>query len=265
MALVGVLCDDIAAYGDEFTFDQCIACSLAGQPRRCHAPTPLLVAMAEAQRDRKDAGVSATMILDCPRKIALQGQHDWREHPASYWARFRGTLAHAMLEQYAPPTDAAIIEVRRRKTYTVDGVDIAITGKPDYIDVERGLLLDYKTTQSLDRAPVKQGKPKPDHEEQINIYADLCDGGARLDTGEIEDIQITAGGIVYMDMKSYRKVPVRIWEPDEREAFIVERLRPLAAFRATGELPPVLTEPGGQRSWKCAHKWCALREVCDWA
>ncbi|MCA9862086.1 MAG: hypothetical protein KC432_03670 [Thermomicrobiales bacterium] len=224
----------MAAYGDPFSFDQCIACSLAGQPRRCHAPTPLLVAMAEAQRDRKDAGVSATMILDCPRKIALQGQHDWYEHPASYWERFRGTLAHAMLEQYAPPSDAAIVEVRWRKTYTVDGVDIAITGKPDYIDTERGLLLDYKTTQNLGHAPVKHGKPKEMHEEQINIYADLCDGGARLDTGEIEAIQIK-----------------------------VERLRPLAEFYATSTLPPILVDDKGQRSWKCAHKWCALREVCD--
>lgn len=265
MALVGVLCDDMAAYGDPFSFDQCIACSMAGTPRRCHAPTPLLVAMAEAQRDRQDAGVSATMILDCPRKIALQSQHHWHEHPTSYWARFRGTLAHAMLEQYAPPSDTTVVEVRRRKTYTVDGVDIAITGKPDYIDVARGLLLDYKTTQNLEHAPVKHGKPKEGHEEQLNIYADLCDGGARLDTGEVEDIQIVAGGIVYMDMKSYRKVPVRMWDPDERETFIVERLRPLAAFYASGELPPILVDDKGQRSWKCAHKWCALREVCDWA
>lgn len=263
MALVGVKCDDIGSYGDEFTFKECIACSLAGGPRRCHAPTSLLVAMAKAQDDRRDAGISATMLLDCPRKVALQTTEDWTEHPADFWSRFRGTLAHMALEHYAVDAEHLVNEVRRRKTYEVDGVEIAITGKPDHIDRERGLILDFKTCQSVAAKPVNAGTPKPGHEEQINIYADLCDGGVNMRTGEFEAIEIVAGGIVYLDMKSYRKVPVRIWSADERRAFIVERLRPIADFRRTGALPGLLFDETGRRSWKCSAKWCALREACD--
>jgi hypothetical protein len=265
--LVGVKCDDIGAYADEFSFEECIACSLAGGPRKCHAPTALLVAMAQAQHDRKDAGISATMLLDCPRKVALQTTEDWYEHPADFWSRFRGTLAHMALEHYAVDAEHLVNEVRRRKTYEVDGVEIAITGKPDHVDVSRGLILDFKTCQSVGAKPVGAGKPKDGHEAQVNIYADLCDGGVNMTTGEFETIEVTRGGIVYLDMKSYRKVPVNIWPAEERRAFIVERLRPIADYRRTGVLPGLLydTERPTMRSWKCASKWCALREHCDLA
>ena len=33
-------------------------------------------------------------VRDCPRKVALQTTEDWYEHPADFWSRFRGTLAH---------------------------------------------------------------------------------------------------------------------------------------------------------------------------
>lgn len=263
MSLIGVKCDDVAHYADEFTFDECIQCSLSGGPRRCHAPTGLLVAMASAQRDRKDAGVSATMLLDCPRKVALQTTHDWTEHPSDFWSRFRGTLWHHAVEHYAVQSDALVNEVRRRKSYNVDGVDMQITGKPDHVNTDRGLILDFKSCASVTAKPISAGKPKDGHEAQLNIYIDLCDGGANMQTGEIEHIAINTAGIVYLDMKSYRKVPIRIWSADERHAFIVDKLRPLKVFRETGELPGLLYNERGRRSWKCAHKWCALRDVCD--
>ncbi len=263
MALVGIKCDDLAHYGEEFSFDTCIACSLAGAPRRCHAPTSLLVAMAKAQDDRRDAGISATMLLDCPRKVALATETDWCEHPADFWSRFRGTLWHHAMEHYGVVADHIDDEVRRRKTYDVDGVPMAITGKPDHVNKQRGLVLDFKSCTSVTAKPISLGKPKESHEEQINIYIDLCDGGARLDTGEIEHVAIAQAGIVYLDMKSYRKVPVRVWSADERHAFIVDRLRPIARYRREAILPDLLFDDKGRRSWRCASKWCALREACD--
>lgn len=275
MSLIGIKCDDLACYGEEFTFDECVACSLTGGPRRCHTPTPLIVAMAKAQHDRKDAGISATMLLDCPRKVALQSTEDWTEHPEDFWYRFRGSIAHMALEHYAIDLENVVCEVRRRKTYEVDGVDVAITGKPDLVDAARGFILDYKTCNSVGEKPISLGQPKPGHEEQVNIYADLCDGGVNMDTGEIERFEINLGGIHYMAFSKkrggagatafYRKVPVRIWSADERHAFIVDRLRPIAEFKRSGKLPGLLMDEKfpNSRSWKCADKWCALRDACD--
>lgn len=282
MPLVGVRCDSKQHYGQRYSFDECLECAISGGPRRCNVPYPMLVAMAQAQHGRKDAGISATMILDpCPRKVALSLEEDFYEHPEDFLARFNGTLWHAALEQYSTPSDDVIEEVRFRKTYTivVDGVEyeFALTGKPDHINKARKLILDYKTCQSVFAKPVSLGKPKPNHEEQLNIYIDLVDGGEVVKTGEVVHIEIEHAGIVYVSpgarkppnptgepQSRFRKVPIRVWSPEERREFIVAKARPFVEAKVRGELPPLLyDEKTGNRHWLCASKFCALRDACD--
>lgn len=284
MPLVGVKCDSPQHYGQTYSFPDCLNCAIEGGPRRCNVPYPMLVAMAQAQHGRKHAGISATMILDvCPRKVVLSLSEEFYEHPEDFLARFNGTLWHTALEKYSTPSVRVIEEVRFRKRYpvTVDGetVDFELTGKPDHVNLDRLLILDYKTCASVFAKPVSQGLPKPTHEEQLNIYLDLLDGGEVVKTGERVDIRIEQAGIIYVSpgarkpanptgepQSRFRKVPVRVWSADERHDFIVRRARPFVESKLRGELPPLLyDEKTGKRHWLCASKFCALREACDLA
>jgi hypothetical protein len=281
MPMVGVKCDDPEHYGLKVPFEDCINCAIAGGPRRCHTPYPLLVDMAKKQHGRKDAGLSATMVLDaCPRRVVLSLGEEYYEHPDDYLARFNGTLWHTAMEEHDSPREDIVEEVRFRKSYPVevDGevVWFYLTGKPDHINKPRRLIIDYKTCESVFAKPVSIGQPKDGHEPQLNIYLDLVDGGTAIKTGEVVHIPIEHAGIIYISpnkrkpknpagevMTRFRKVPVRVWSPDERLAYIQRVAYPIVAATARGDLPPVLYEPNGNRSWRCASKLCALREVCD--
>lgn len=258
MPLQGVLCDDT---GDPYSFEECIGCALAGGPRRCHNPLPLLVAMSKNAEERADAGISATMLLDCPRKIILARENDYFEKPSAYWARFRGTIGHLMMEEYGQGFGHIVQEVRRRKILSVDGVDIEITGKPDWIDVERKLILDFKSAKSINVKPIKEGGAKEGHREQVSIYRWLCWGGTNMDTGEVEHIELDAAGILYFDMAGTRKVGVEMMDMEMTEWFLKGRLRPFAKYEKTNELPPFWLNDKGVRHHFC--RFCALKEICD--
>lgn len=258
--LQGVICDD---NGEKYSFDECISCSLrGGTGRSCHNPTALIVAMARNQEERKDAGISATMLLDCARKVILAQEEDYWEQPSKYWARFRGTLGHLLMEAYSPADYGNVIEeVRFKKIITVDGIDFEITGKPDHLDRDRKLVIDFKSTDSLDKQPIKFGIPKDGHREQVSIYRWLTSGGTNMDTGEVMDLGIEKGGILYFTMKGTRKIGIDLMSLEETEEFIREKVRPLALYKNEGELPPFWRNERGYRHRFC--DFCALRDACD--
>lgn len=258
MGLVGVICDDDE---QKYDFEACITCSLKGFPRSCHAPTSLIVAMSKNQEERKDAGLSATALLDCARKVILSQEEEFYEKPSAYHARFRGTLTHLLIEEYGSGLEGVVQEQRVRKSLDVDGLQVEITGKPDWIDVNRKLIVDYKSCVSLNRKPINAGKPKDGHESQVNIYRWLVAGGINMVTNEVVDYDIELGGILYISMEGSRKVPVRIWSLDETEEFLRDRLRPHLEYKQTKRLPPILSNEKGERSYLC--NYCALREACD--
>lgn len=272
MPLKGVLCD---ANGKPYSFPECIACARSGGPRRCDNPISLMIAMSKNSEERSDAGISATMLLDCPRKVILMGEEDYYEAPSKYWARFRGTLGHLLMEEYGQGIEGVIQEIRLRKVVTLDvdgvSVDVEITGKPDWADVQRKLIIDFKSAKSINVKPVKDGFPKDGHESQVNIYRWLLWGGQPYQGrdesgnavwGEPEYHEITHGGILYFDMAGTKKVAVNIWSLDRAESFIRERLLPLATHKATGEMPPFWRdEKRGGRHILC--NYCPLREQCD--
>jgi hypothetical protein len=223
--------------------------------------------MSKAKRERADAGISATMLLDCPRKVVLMAEEDYYEHPSKYWARFRGTIGHLMMEAYGSEEENVVQEVRFRKTVEVDGVDIEITGKMDWVDLTRKLIIDFKSTKSINRKPIKDGEPKEDHPKQVSIYRWLLWGGMNMETTDLlpemkeQFIEIERAGILYFDMSGTKKVAAPLWSLDETEAFIIERLRPIAQYKQGGKLPPIWMNERGYRHILC--DWCALRDVCD--
>lgn len=269
MPLKGVVCDskNPKYAGEKLSFDACLLCARRSQSDRwCHAPYALIKGMASNSVERKDAGLSATMLLDpCARRVILQQTEDYYEAPSRYWARFRGTLSHLLMETYDGGGEGIIQEVRFRKAVTVevDGVqvEVEITGKMDHVDVNQKLIIDYKSIKSINAQPVNQGRCKPEHAEQVSIYRWLLDGGTNMETGETVHYDIERAGIIYFDMAGTRKIGAPMMSLEETEAFIRERVTPFARFSFTGELPDLWYDEKGNRHRFC--DFCAVRDICD--
>lgn len=269
MPLIGVVCDsENPEYaGEKLSFDACLLCARrSGSDRWCHAPYALINGMASNSVERKDAGLSTTMLLDpCARRVILQQTEDYYESPKAYWARFRGTIGHLMMEQYDGGGDGIIQEVRFKKAITIDidgeEVEVEITGKMDHVDENQELIIDYKSIKSINAQPVNRGQCKPEHAEQVSIYRWLLWGGTNMETGDTVQIKISKAGIIYFDMSGVRKIGAPLMSLDETEAFVRERVEPFARFQRTGELPDLWYDDRGYR-----HRWCdycPVREICD--
>lgn len=252
--LRGVRSDDQRDYGTPYDFAEYIDRYQKGLTRS-HYPIEMIIAMSRNAEERSDAGISATMLLDCPRKVILAEEEDFYEFPADFWARFRGSIGHLMMEYYGEDDPDVIREVRVRKYINVDGVSVEITGKSDKINTRDKLIVDYKSIKAV------PDKPKPTHEPQVNIYRWLWDGGVRMDTGEQVSVEIERGGIVYFDMEKVVKLPVSIWPLEQIEQFIIDKLRPHVRYQQEGVLPSILYNEGGRRSALC--NYCALKQACD--
>lgn len=264
MPLVGILCDDPKFKGEPYDFETCLSCSRSGGPRSCSSPYQLIYAMGQNQIERKDAGISATMLLDCSRRVILQQEEDYREHPSAFWPRLRGTLAHLLVEQYSDGLEPKIAEVRFRRTITIGDDNFEITGKPDMILPERKLIIDYKSNKNVDDSysPMIKGQAKQEHVEQINIYRWLIAGGVNMDTGEITEIEIEHGEILYFDLMRWKEpISVPIWPLEQTEEFIRSRIAPIHTYRTTKEMPPKLTDFFGDPHIFCS--FCPLRKQCD--
>ena len=297
MPVSWVLCDDSKHKGERFSFEECLACAKNRGPRRCHNAYEVINAIALNAEERRDAGMSTTMLTNvCPRRVILEQEHEYGEHPSGVYARVRGTSTHLLFEHYGGGLEPLIAEVRFRKRVLVRTPQgdawVWVTGKTDKcliedwdgkdqgllpnLDACSGFIIDNKSSGDIDGdfKASKHGKPQDDHVEQVNIYAWLLWGGeamqdydpakllgVRLNKGQTVHVKITGGGVQYMDNNLQRKIAVPIWPIEETEALIVERLTPHVHYQQTGELPPILTNVWGDRHAFCKN--CVVREFCD--
>lgn len=267
--LKGVKCDSVLPEynGQELPFEHCLKCARVGHGiddgfglRWCHAPYAQIKAMARNQEDRRDAGLSVTMLLDnCPRSVILKQEHDYYEAPSKFYARFRGTLGHLMMEEYDDGGEGIIQEVRFSKSITVLGEEIEITGKMDHVDTVNKLILDYKSVGSINTKPINQGTPKDEHVWQINFYRWLLLGGVRMDTNEEVFHDIERAALIYFDMKGIRKIKAELFDLDDVEREIRNRVLPYALHKRDGELPPPTTMFNADK-WMCNN--CPVKDTC---
>jgi hypothetical protein len=221
----------------------------------------LIDAMRSNEGNREGAGLSATMILQCPMQTILKETEDYYESPADYHARWRGTGVHAMAEVDGPYEDV-IQEERIRKNVTVLGETITVSGKPDWFDTRHNHLDDWKSTKKCPSAPYD------DHIAQINIYAWLIDGGSWDKRGKLSNT-VESASIVYIDPDRSVIREVELWTTEATEAMIVRKIEPLVLYRRDGILPDGIG-PSGSDSWKrrfCTFKGtgkcCADRETTN--
>lgn len=273
MPLKGVICDsdDPRFHGEKVSFEFCKACARESLSERwCNAPYALINGMASNGEERKDAGMSATMLLNpCSRQTILQQKYDYYERPSAYWPRFRGTLSHLLMEEYDGGGEGIIQEVRFRKPISVDieingkpvEVEIELTGKMDHVDTIQKVIIDYKSIKSINAQPVNKGEIKPEHGKQVSIYRWLLDGGTNMETGEVVHYEIERAGIIYFDMTGTVKLGAPLMSLEETEEYIKEKVRPIAQYSATGELPDLIQDDRGRRHWLC--NYCPVKDICE--
>jgi CRISPR/Cas system-associated exonuclease Cas4 (RecB family) len=256
MPLVGVKC----CKGGERDFEGCIHDSLYTDT--CQYMAPIIIAMSQNQEERKDAGnLSATGLLGCPRFNELKPHLPFYESPAEYYARFRGTVSHAMVEYYVNNFPGTIVE--RRVQAEVNG--IPVSGKMDLVvpgwtlkGNPVGLVTDYKSTNKrASSVPLKD-----DHKFQVNIYAWLLRNGYFTDTGEKVGVDVKYGQINYVEMQYFKTYTFPLMWPHEQDELVEELVSDNAGWDfASGELPEILPmQPNGQPHWRC--RYCPLMEEC---
>lgn len=207
----------------------------------------------------------------CPRKVILQAEHDFYEHPEDVYQRVRGTVHHLLMEKYSGGLEPYIAEVRFKKTIEVDGVVFVITGKPDLVQIDQYLLVDYKSTGDVTNEwkPIRKRLAQDEHIAQTNIYRWILWGGEAVEDdpegnvkkGDIVHIEIKEIGVQYADMKKQKKVGCPLWTFEETEAYLTKALMPHAHYAKTGELPPIIEGLWGERHLFC--NYCAVRDICD--
>lgn len=248
MPIVGVICGKTGEYED---FQTCIARheNPSHPGGSCHCPTASIKAMRDNHKTRKDAGVSASTILSCPREVALQEKYDYYEAVESGWHKFRGTLIHALMESDTDVPEGVIMEERVETFVDVDGKPFRLTGQMDYVDTKNKFLLDYKSKHLIPK------KPDPRHEAQLNIYIYLLATGRFLKDKKPCNIEINKAGIHYLTFNTKKemiwlKMAYPVWDLEYTREFIEKRAKPLSDWQKHGIFPDC--DPFEKnRYWKC--------------
>ncbi|MEA2008517.1 MAG: PD-(D/E)XK nuclease family protein [Chloroflexota bacterium] len=158
MSFKGFICE---VSKEPVSTEECLACARNGAPKKCDMTAPIVRGFINDKRP-DNFGVSVTTALGCPRQWRLKIAYDYFTKPSHEWWLFRGTALHAAAEKYAE-AEGILSETRmnflvplgERMPKTVNdyvalaGDSVILTGKPDLVDVERGHILDFKTTKKV--------------------------------------------------------------------------------------------------------------------
>lgn len=211
----------------------------------CHVPIYMLEYYANDRRSttRREANsFSATGLLRCPLSFHLEQDNDVYMSAHSLWNMVRGSWTHHMMES-GEDRPEIMREVKLVKYIDIDGVQVRISGTPDEVNIERGILVDYKSKYNLPKGP------DAGHEAQFNIYVWLLAGGTTTN-GETVNVTINSGGMHYVTWntkpdKQFEKIPMNVWSLDETEEFVRNRA---ALFLSDS---PTCAPYGMSPYWKC--------------
>lgn len=165
---------DIRCCGEDWPVDDYVAGHLAHST--CQWTPPVGRAVLDAvrahpsNRDPRYLSVS-TLVASCLRAKYLERTVPYRASMRDLWASFMGTELHRTLAEHAGPGTLA----EARFSTRVDGHELS--GAPDLIDLERGVLLDYKRVR---RVPPR---PRAEHVAQLQVYRWLVDHADQVAVG----------------------------------------------------------------------------------
>lgn len=148
----------------EVSLADCLECAATRQ-NSCQFTFELLAAIFAQQQNRDY--ISTTVLTGaCLRSTFYERSVDYAQDPEKLFPSFRGTMYHGQLEKNAhlPHT----IEEAR---YFVELPEGWLSGSPDLLDVDQGILYDYKTSKEVPRFNYAY----KDHCDQMNINRWLID------------------------------------------------------------------------------------------
>lgn len=217
-------------------------------------PYEVLLGMYKNLTKVRPVEITVTTLLHCARKVHLERQHDFYADPRRNFPAYRGTVIHALMEQSAAPE--AVVE----KRYAREFEGTLISGGVDWYRLMtakngRTLLRDYK---SCDELP-KYNTPYTSHRQQVNIYRWLLD--LDPEQTDIEIVYISMEGVKIIPLsaggetRTGRKKPNHIWDDDQVEDFLRERIALLDR-----DLLPYKQVPE-EDLWMC-DKYCEVKALC---
>lgn len=274
MPLVGVNCaaPKYRRRGEkhELSLAACLECA-AKRTNTCHFTYELLSSMFAQVQDREARVSTTTLTSKCLRSEYLKRAEDYFENPEKMYPSFRGTMYHGQLEQHA--RNGSIAEAR----FHVDIPGLGhLSGSPDLLDVQEGILYDYKSTKENPRFNYPWG----DHGDQCNVNRWLVDNadyvewdGDTYSPEAFRPVEWQALVLVYLDTMGPKPLEVTrseqvpkangqgtkpsrvadIWSDDYALEWITERYNAVQAAFAHGELPSI---PAGWEGWE--HPLCGF-------
>lgn len=227
------------------TVAACLACARERRQPTCPFNPALLRALAAA--NEPDAALSGlhqtgypvlrvSSLTGCVRKSWYSLRAERRlETPSDHWARLRGTIFHAALEQMGDG------HVERRLTAFLYDTAVAafISGRIDGYDPETASLTDYKTARRL------PSSLRPSHLRQVQLYAWLL---WKNGYGVSRSLRI-----VYISMAAVRSFEAAT--PTESDLVRLEEGL-LSRIRAILHDEPPPATP--QEKWEC--RYCAFAQ-----
>ena len=264
---------------------ECLACARKGAPG-CTMTAPVIKGILSNLRP-DDFGLTVTTLLGCARKARLKLEQPYWLKPSELWWSYRGQLMHNIAAQYAHEDAQAIAEQRFSMMVQAHGQLIEISGQPDLVLVDRGVLVDYKTTKRMPQTwktytcpeagnVIQEGQwairtkyiECPFCEDGRHVAKDvLAQGKPRAYQGHIQQVSVYAvmlrengipiqtAEIIYQDMAGQLRVPVELLPTAEVWALLEQRV----AEHTQAGLPGIITD--AEQTWECDY--CALRSACE--
>ncbi len=264
---------------------ECLACARKGAPG-CTMTGPIIKGILSNLRP-DDFGLTVTTLLGCARKARLKLEAPYWLKPSELWWSYRGQLLHNVAAQYAKDDAQAIAEQRFSMLVETGGGVVEITGQPDLVLTDLGVLVDYKTTKHMPQPWKTYTCPEtgdviqhgqwalrtkyiecPFCEDGRHIAKDvLALGKPRAYQGHIQQVSVYAvilrengipvhtAEIVYQDMAGQLRIPVELLSAEQVWALLEQRV----AVHTQAELPGILTDP--DQGWEC--DFCPVRSVCE--
>ena len=258
-------------------------------------PYEVLLGMSkQLSGHHRPAGLSATMLLGCPRRSHIESLTDYYTDAAGDYPAFRGTIAHSMLEDNQK--ESALVEHRFHRMYRgtalsgqLDKLELKNVPNPKellgqwvrwcedmYIWEQNALPIDLPAQPVLPagaRFLISDWKSKHElptftyvfssHQEQGNLYRWLC----RIPAGmvEIEFVYVSMEGVRVMPLydggtfRNGRAKPQQLWTDEQMEEFLNRRMVPLAVS-AKYKKPIAYDRVPTDDLWECGY--CPVRQQC---
>lgn len=222
-------------------------------------PETILNALHRPTYSKGNAHISCTELLKSPRIVQLTKKHwDDIEIDASELVRqLLGSAVHQILEN--GKGENHIVEERLFAEFSgwvLSGASDLQTVTPDGIEIS-----DYKTTSAW--AVMNE---KADWTYQLNILAHLVETVKKIPVTKLSIEAIILDWSVHEAKKeNYPQapmvnIPIQLWSPDEREAFIQARLTAHAAAMFEAETDGALPECTPEEMWEKPAVWAIKKE-----